>query len=214
MTLSPEDLIKSLQWRYATKEFDAEKKIPENIWATLEQSLLLTPSSFGLQPWKFITITDQGVKNTLLEHSWGQPQVTHCSHMVVLCAKEEMTHDDIEAWLDRLVEVRGISRDHLNDYASMMHGFFSNMDAAKTLSWAKNQVYIALGQLMASAAVIGIDACPLEGIAPPEYDRILGLENTGYATTVGCAVGYRSHEDKYASLPKVRYTPDQVLRNL
>jgi nitroreductase len=214
MTLSPEELIESLQWRYATKEFDAEKKIPEDIWATLEQSMLLTPSSFGLQPWKFITITDQAIKDSLLEHSWGQPQVTHCSHMVVLCAKDAMEKDDIEAWLHRLTEVRGVDRDSLNDYAAMMNGFFGSMDETKTLSWAKNQVYIALGQLMASAAVLGIDTCPLEGIAPPEYDRILGLENTGYVTTVGCAIGYRSSGDKYASLPKVRYTHDQILRSL
>lgn len=214
MNLSPEQLIESLQWRYATKAFDTGKKIPADIWATIEQGMLLTPSSFGLQPWKFIVITDQAIKNSLLAHSWGQPQVTQCSHMVVLCAKDTMGSDDIEAWLHRLVEVRGADRESLNDYAAMMHGFFGSMDETKTLSWAKNQVYIALGQLMTSAAVLGIDACPLEGIVPPEYDRILGLEDTGYTTTVGCAMGYRSSEDKYASLAKVRYTRDQILQGL
>ncbi len=213
MTTSPEELIESLQWRYATKGFDTQKKIAPSLWTNIEQSLVLTPSSFGLQPWKFITITDQDIKDSLLEHSWGQPQVTDCSHMVVLCAKDTMEKDDIEAWLSRLVEVRGVQRDSLDGYAGMMHGFFGNMDEAATLSWAKNQVYIALGQLMTSAAVLGVDACPMEGIVHSEYNRILELENTGYSTAVACAMGYRSSDDKYASTPKVRYTDDQVLEN-
>jgi len=213
MNTSPEELIESLQWRYATKEFDTQKKITPSLWTSIEQSLLLTPSSFGLQPWKFITITDQNIKDSLLEHSWGQAQVTNCSHMVVLCAKEKMESSDIETWLDRLVEVRDAPRESLDGYAGMMHGFFANMDEEATLSWAKNQVYIALGQLMTSAAVLGIDACPMEGIVPSEYNRILELENTGYSTAVACAMGYRSPDDKYASAPKVRYTVDQVLEN-
>ena len=124
-----------------------------------------------------------------------------------------MEKDDIEAWLSRLVEVRGVQRDSLDGYAGMMEGFFGNMDETETLSWAKNQVYIALGQLMTSAAVLGVDACPMEGIVPSEYNRILELENTGYSTAVACAMGYRSANDKYASIAKVRYNGDQVLEN-
>ena len=95
-----------------------------------------------------------------------------------------------------------------------MNGFFSNMDDNQTLAWAKNQVYIALGQLMTSAAVLGIDACPMEGIVPTEYDRILGLENSGFSTTVACAMGYRSSSDKYAELPKVRYSANEILQTV
>lgn len=203
--MTPEELTTSLQWRYATKEFDTEKRIPPTLWRALEESMVLTPSSFGLQPWKFITITCQKTKIDLLEHSWHQRQVTDCSHMVVLCARDGMDQQDIEKWLDRLAAVRGVSRESLESYAGMMDGFFSSMDHQETLAWAKNQVYIALGQLMTSAAVLGIDACPMEGIIPAEYDRILDLENSGFCTTVACAMGYRSSDDKYAELPKVRY---------
>ena len=214
MNMTPEELLNSLKWRYATKEFDTDKKIPLGTWDTLEQSMVLTPSSFGLQPWKFITITCQKTKVDLLEHSWHQRQVTDCSHMVVLCARDGMGQQDIEDWLDQLAETRGVSRESLQGYADMMNGFFSTMDYSKTLAWAKNQVYIALGQLMTSAAVIGVDACPMEGIVHAEYDRILGLENTGFATTVACAMGYRSRDDKYAELPKVRYSGDKILASL
>lgn len=211
MTISPEQLIESLQWRYATKEFDTDKKIPAETWACIEQSMVLTPSSFGLQPWKFVIVTDQDTKVDLLEHSWHQRQTTDCSHMVVLCARDGMGQEDIEAWLDQLVETRGVTRESLEGYAGMMNGFFGSMDYNNTLAWAKNQVYIALGQLMSTAAVLGVDACPMEGIVPAEYDRILGLEDSGFATTVACAMGYRSDDDKYAELPKVRYSSNKVI---
>ncbi|MDG1357948.1 MAG: NAD(P)H-dependent oxidoreductase, partial [Akkermansiaceae bacterium] len=212
--MTPQELTSSLQWRYATKVFDNEKKISPNIWSSLEESMVLTPSSFGLQPWQFITITCQKTKQDLLEHSWHQRQVTDCSHLVILCARDGMNQEDIDKWLDQLASMRGVSRESLEGYAGMMNGFFGNMDREKTLAWAKNQVYIALGQLMMSAAVLNLDACPMEGIIPAEYDRILGLENSGFSTTVACAMGYRSSDDKYAELAKVRYSANEILKTV
>lgn len=212
--LTTEQLLETLQARYATKEFDPTKKVSSDDWAALQESLVLTPSSFGLQPWKFITITDQAIKKSLVEHSWNQQQVADCSHMIVLCAKRETTTEDIEAWLARLAEVRGVSRESLDGYAGMMFGFFSQMSTEQQFTWARNQVYVALGQLMASAALLGVDACPMEGIISPEYDRILKLEDSDYATIVACPIGYRSANDKYVDLPKVRYTSDQILETI
>ena len=212
--ISTSQLIDSLEWRYATKAFKSDQKIPSDVWADLEKSLVLTPSSFGLQPWKFVVITDQAVKDSLVEHSWGQQQVSNCSHMIVLCAKTEMTTEDTETFLASIVAARGVTRESLDGYAGMMSGFFGNMDATQTLSWAKNQVYIALGQLMSSAALVGVDACPMEGISPADYDRILGLEGTGYTTAVACPLGYRADDDKYAELPKVRYAAAQMIKTI
>ena len=211
--LSPQQLIARLEWRYATKDFDPQQKISSKVWDKIEESLVLTPSSFGLQPWKFISVTDQSTKESLLEHSWHQRQVTDCSHMVVLCAKDNMPPADVDAWLDQLCKVRNVSRDTLEGYAGMMTGFFAKMSAEEISAWSKNQVYIALGQLMAAAAVIGVDACPMEGIVADEYNRLLGLEGSGFSTSVGCAMGYRSMDDKYAELPKVRYDHDHVIKN-
>ena len=212
--MTPEELTSSLQWRYATKVFDNDKNISPDTWNNLEESLVLTPSSFGLQPWQFITITCPKTKQDLLEHSWHQRQVTDCSHLVVLCARNGMNEDDIDKWLDQLASMRGVSRESLEGYAGMMSGFFGSMDQERTLAWAKNQVYIALGQLMTSAAVLSIDACPMEGIVPAEYDRILGLANSGFTTTVACAMGYRSSDEKYAELPKVRYSANEILKTV
>ncbi len=212
--LSPTDLLTQLQWRYATKQFDASKEIPSNTWDMLEDSLVLTPSSFGLQPWHFFVIRSQDLKEELLPHSWGQVQVTDCSHFVVMAAKTTMTETDIDHFLKRTTALRGGEIDALNPYRDMMVGFTSQMDDAAKLQWAKHQAYIALGQLMTSAAVLGIDACPMEGIIPAEYDRILGLKEKGLTTTVACALGYRAETDKYAAAPKVRFEKSEVLTTL
>ena len=209
--LSPQELAKQLQWRYATKQFDASRTIPADTWEVIENSLVLTPSSFGLQPWHFFVIHSQELKNELLPHSWGQKQVTDCSHFVILTAKTAMSDEQIDHFLKRTAEVRGSQIDTLNPYRDMMVGFTSGMDDAARLHWAKLQTYIALGQLMTTAAVLGIDACPMEGIIPAEYDRILGLAGKGLTTSVACALGYRSNEDKYASAPKVRFEKKETL---
>ncbi|MDG2399586.1 MAG: NAD(P)H-dependent oxidoreductase [Akkermansiaceae bacterium] len=208
---SPQDLIDQLQWRYATKKFDVSKTIPDKVWSVIASSLVLTPSSFGLQPWHFVAIRDQKIKEELLAHSWGQAQVTDCSHFVVLTAKTSMTEAEIDSFLARTIEIRGGKIDQLNPYRDMMVGFTKNMDEAAKLQWAKLQTYIALGQLMTTAALLGVDACPMEGIAPTEYDRILGLEKKGLTTSVACALGYRCSEDKYANAPKVRFDESDIL---
>lgn len=209
--MTPDELLISLQWRYAAKVFDRLKTIDADVWDTIEQSMVLTPSSFGLQPWKFITITRQDIKDELLAHSWNQTQITDCSHLVVLCAKKSVDDSDIDEWLTHLAEARNVSMESLDGYAGMMRGFLGNMDADASLAWAKNQVYIALGQLMTSAAVLEIDTCPMEGLIPDQYDQVLGLENGKYRTTVACAMGYRSSDDKYATTPKVRFSRDSVV---
>lgn len=209
--LSPSELLQQLTWRYATKKFDPTKSIPEETITALTSSLVLTPSSFGLQPWHFLIIRDPSIREELLPNSWGQAQVTECSHFVVLAAKSETTEADIDNFLDRTVAVRGGQIDQLNPYRDMMIGFTKNMDKAEQLQWAKLQIYIALGQLMTCAAVLGIDACPMEGINPAEYDRILKLPEKGYTTSVACALGYRADDDKYSSAPKVRFEEDEVV---
>lgn len=209
--ISPKELLDSLNWRYATKVFDPEKKIPIDHLTALEDSLILSPSSFGLQPWHFEIISNNDLRQELLPHSWNQVQVTDCSHFVVFAAREELGQEEIDSFLKRTAEVRNVDLDSLNGYGQMMSGFIGQMDSEQRIQWAKLQTYIALGQLMTSAAVLGIDACPMEGISPEDYDRILGLPEKGYRASVACALGYRSLEDKYAELAKVRNKKDELL---
>ena len=209
--LSPKDLLTQLQWRYATKQFDPDQIIPGDTWSAIEESLVLTPSSFGLQPWHFVVVESRSLKEELLPHSWNQSQVTECSHFVVLAAKSRTADEEIDVWIDRMVEVRGGERDSLIGYRDMMVGFLERMDPAEQLQWSKLQTYIALGQLMTTASVLGIDACPMEGFLPAEYDRILGLPEKGLTASVVCALGYRAEADKYATAPKVRFPKKELL---
>lgn len=214
MTISPDQLLCSLRWRYATKQFDPSRMIPGNIWDALEESLVLTPSSFGLQPWKFIVVADPSLRMKLLSESWKQPQVTEASHYVVLTARTDLTSDDIEAWIERLSEVQGTDIGTLGPLKGMIEGFAQAMSQEERRAWNVRQVYIALGQLMASAAALGIDACPMEGISASGYDHVLGLAGGSHTTVVACALGYRAVSDKYAQAPKARFERSQVIKHV
>ena len=213
--LNPHELLQALEWRYATKVFDPAKKIPADTWQTLERALVLTPTSYGLQPYKFLVINNPAKRAELVPHSWGQKQVVDASHFVVFTAKIKMTETDVNKLIQRTVEIRKLPADALNAYRGMMLGDVVNGPRGKIAhEWATRQTYIALGNLMTCAAVLGVDACPMEGLVPAEYDKVLNLNGSGYATVVACALGYRSDDDKYAKLAKVRYDTKEIVRHI
>lgn len=209
---SPTDLLASLNWRYATKVFDPTKKIPGETWAVLEESLILTPSSFGLQPWKFVVIQDQALRERLVPYAWNQRQIADCSHLVVMTVPKVMSEDHIDVNIARMIEIRGGTADALLSFRRMVVGFRDGMASKGGLeNWAKLQCYIALGQFMLSAALLGIDTCPMEGFVPEKFDEILDLTKDGLTTAALCPAGYRSNDDKYATLPKVRLHRKDVI---
>jgi len=210
-----QQLLNALQWRYATKAFDATKKIPADVWQTLERALVLTPTSYGLQPYKFLVINDPVKRAELLPHSWNQKQVVEASHFVVFTARTQMTEADVTKLIQRTSDIRKIPAKSLNFYRDLMLGDIVNGPRGKTAhEWAARQTYIALGNLMTCAAVLGVDTCPMEGLNPAEYDRVLDLNYSGYATVVACALGYRAANDKYAGLPKVRYEATELVQQV
>lgn len=210
--LITQQLLDALHWRYATKVFDANKKIPDNVWQTLKQSLVLTPTSYGLQPYRFLVIESPAKRAELFPYSWNQRQVVDASHFIVFTARKNVTETDVDKLINHTSHERNIPVESLNAYRGMMVGDLINGPRGKIAhEWATRQTYIALGNLMTCAAVLGVDACPMEGFSPPDYDRVLGLEKSGYAAVVCCALGYRSAKDKYASLAKVRYEMPDLL---
>jgi nitroreductase len=210
MPISPTAVRDRLHWRYATKQFDTARKIPADVWEILEQTLVLTPSSFGLQPWKFFIIQDPEVRVKLLAESWRQSQVTEASHYVVLTARTDLTEIDINAWIECVATAQNKDASSLASLKGVIEGFAQGMSQESRHEWNVRQVYIALGQLMASAALLGIDACPMEGLSTAGYDHVLGLGND-YSTVVACALGYRSEYDAYATLPKARFDRSKII---
>jgi nitroreductase len=212
MTMQPQEILEKLQWRYAVKKFDPSKKISEADWFVLEESLRLAPSSYGLQPWKFIVVQDPKIRAALTPVSWNQTQVEDCSHYVVLATLTKIEVAYVEKFVAKIAQVRELDVASLENYKNLMVSDLVNGPRSAIVQWwSQRQSYIAMGMLMETAALLDIDACPLEGIEPAAYDRILQLEGSGYAAVAAVALGYRSLEDKYQLLKKVRFDCDDVI---
>jgi len=212
-TVSGEVILQQLAWRYATKEFDPTKKISADHWKTLETAIIHAPSSYGLQPWKFVVITDQAVKDQLPAAAWGQSQPKDCSHYVVIAARKTTDPDFVQKLVDATAAARGVSSASLDGFHQAILGKTSGMKDGHQ-EWNSRQCYIALGFLLETAALLGIDACPMEGIIRDRMDEVLGLTGSDYTATVACALGYRSSQDKYAAAKKVRYSDSDVIKRI
>ena len=211
--LSADATLAALHWRYATKKFDASKKLSAEEWAKFEQSLLLSPSSYGLQPYKFLVVTDQALKEQLRAAAHGQSQVTDCSHLVVFAARTDVTDADVDHYLARISQVRGTDVEHLKTgFGKVIKGdVVHGPRHAVVQEWCARQAYIALGQLMFFAALSSVDVCPMEGFDTDKFDEILGLPAQGYRAVVLAPVGHRAEDDGAASLPKVRFPAEELL---
>lgn len=210
--ISNVDLITNLTWRYSTQRFDAARKIPADDWRTLEQALLLSPSSYGLQLWRFVVVTDRALRTRLRKASWDQQQIEEASHLVVFSARTSVTHADLDKLVARISEVRELPKESLTGFRGMMaESLMKPGNSADVLSWSARQLYIALGVFLTSAAMLGVDTCAMEGIDGPKYDEILGLTSKGYKTWCVVAAGYRAEDDTSAKLKKVRYEISDVI---
>ena len=207
---TPADLQERLRWRYAVKRFDPSARIDPATWAALEESLRLAPSSFGLQPWHFVVVTGAATKAKLRPASNDQAQVTECSHLVVFAIKKGLNASDVARYLDRIAEVRALPRASLARLEQSLLAHVQKPEPFDIDHWSRRQLYLALGFFLTSAALLGVDACPMEGIDPPRYDAILGLAARGYATVCVATAGTRARDDKYATLPKVRFEARDV----
>ncbi len=209
---SPEQVLNCLNFRYATKKFDPTKKIPDSIWNALEQSMVLAPSSFGVQPWQFIVVRNPNIRQQLLEHSWNQSQVVDASHLVVFAIKLNVGAAEVDQHIERMADVQGTPVENLQKFGDVVKGFIQKPPYPLDINeWSTRQLYIALEQFMVAAAMMGVDTCPMEGFMPSKYDEVLGLVEKGLATKVLCPAGYRASDDKNADRPKVRFPASQVV---
>ncbi|MCE2612619.1 NAD(P)H-dependent oxidoreductase [Flavobacteriaceae bacterium D16] len=197
-------LIENLQWRYATKKFDATKKVSQEELENIKEAIRLSASSYGLQLYKVLVIEDPDIRKSLREASWGQPQITDASHLFVFCNYASVQEADVDAYLELKADTQGLDIKNLQGYGDFMKDKLVSMSPEVQKNWTVRQTYIALGNLLAACAELQIDSCPMEGFDPVQYDEILGLKEKGLTTAVVASIGYRSEEDQTQDLPKVR----------
>jgi nitroreductase len=215
--VADQTILANLGWRYAVKKFDAARKIPQATWATIEEAIRLAPSSHGLQPWQFVVVTDPTVRAKLRAASWNQPQITDASHLVVFCRRIEVTAADVDAFVADVASQRGVTVESLKDYRNMMAGSVAKpetLPGGTMDTYTRSQTYIALGVFLTTCAMLGIDACPMEGFDPKGYDAILNTSKDGYIPVVLGAAGYRASDDWLANLRKVRASREKVFKHV
>lgn len=204
-------ITEALNWRYACKKFDPNKKLTEDQLNTLIESLRLTASSYGIQPWKFVVVKNMQIREKLVSAAFNQHQVKDASDLLVLCRPAELDAGIIDSYVADICKTRDQKPEDLDGFRNMMLKVVEK-DEDKKVAWAKNQIYIALGTLLTACAVMKIDSCPMEGFLPSQFDEILELDKLGLKTVLVCPVGFRADDDKYIDVKKVRYSQEEVVR--
>ena len=200
----------ALRWRYATKKFDDTRTVSDDDIATLREAVNLAATSFGLQPFRVVMVTDPATKEKLREAAHGQPQMTTASHVFIFAAKTDMSPEYVDAFIRRLAAGRELDYEALSGYGDYIKGNLKGKDQSFFQAWNTRQAYIGLGTLLAAAAELRVDACPMEGIVADKVNEILGLSEQGLTAVVACPVGYRSPEDASQHYAKVRLPVDEL----
>lgn len=210
--LTGNDIVEALNWRYATKKFDPDKKLNDEQVESLLETIRLSASSMGLQPYRFIHVKDQALRRELREHSYDQPQITDASELIVFAAKEVFTDEDISQIVEREGEIRGYDKEKIEKRVNSVTKYVRGKKPDEFFAWTARQTYIAIGNLLSAAALMRIDACPMEGIKGKHYDRILELETLNLRSLAVVTLGFRSENDAYASKPKVRLPKEKIIK--
>ena len=205
------NIIDSLKWRYATKEFDTTKKISEEQLNILLEAGNLTATSFGLQPGKIVIVETPEIREELVNYSWGQKQVAEASHLLVITADSKIDDTKVDKYVANIISNRGVAVETLEGMSKMVKGFLSGMDDGQKKVWADNQAHIVLGNLLTVCAIEGIDACPIAGFQSEKYDEILGLKEDGQRSVLVLPIGFRLDSDRYSSLAKVRMSDSEFV---
>jgi nitroreductase len=202
--------IENLNWRYATKKFDATKKVSSQDLEILKDAIQLTASSYGLQPYKVLIIENKEIREQLQPAAWNQAQITESSHLIVFANNTKFSSINIDSYVDNVSITRNIKQNDLESYSNFMKSKINPLSSEAKKNWTAKQTYIAVGNLLSAAAFLKIDTCPMEGFEAEKIDTILGLDKLGYSTTVIVPIGYRSKEDRTQNYQKVRTPKEEI----
>lgn len=206
--------IQHLNWRYATKRFDPAKKLSQEKLDILKQTFNLTATSFGLQPLKLLVISNQAIKEKLMEFTYFQPQIRDSSHLLVLCMEKNVDATFIKDHFKRVENLRQTPRKILEPFEDKLVKDFAQKNNKEIQTWMVNQVYLTLGALLTVCAIEEIDSCPMEGFEPEKYDAFLELDQQGLQSVIVLPVGYRDKSDFFLSLEKVRRGVEQLVMHI
>lgn len=198
------NVLESLKWRSATKKFDSSKKVSNEDLEKLIEAASLTATSGGFQPFKLVVVSSDEVKEKLVPVAYNQTQVGEASHVFVFALESNIDETMVDAYMKLASEVRNQPLESLEGYSQSMKAWIGSMDDNQRYAWARSQAYIALGTVMTAAAAMKIDSCPMEGFVPDQFEEILDLKSKNLQPVVILPIGYRSEEDVYSTLPKVR----------
>ena len=198
------DIIDCLEWRYATKKFDSKVIITDDKIERLKKAFNLTASSYGLQPVKLVVISNKKLQSRLTEHSMNQQQIAQASHVFLFCIESKIDTAYINTFFERIKSIRNTPDDILNPFKEFLIDDFNKKSIDDIRLWATKQAYLALGNMLTVCAVEGIDACPMEGFVPQEYDKVLDLNKKGLQSVLLMPIGHRAKDDMFADFKKVR----------
>ena len=208
------NFIKNANWRYATKKFDATKKVSDADLQTLKDAIHLSASSYGLQPYQVILVENPELRAQLQPAAWGQAQLVDASHVLVFANITNIGDAQIDAYLNNVAETRGLPLEALQGYGDFMKSKISSLSAEQKNTWTSKQTYLALGNLLNAAAELNIDVTPMEGFEPEKVNEILGLNEKGLNASLIATIGYRHAEDATQNYAKVRKSEQELFINL
>lgn len=203
-------LIQDLKWRYAVKQFSEQSLSPTQLDGLI-QSVQLSPSAYGLQPYRLIVVNDPALKHACISASYGQEKVAQCAHLLIFAHQNTLNQDDIANFIADLAHTQQrLPSDLVGYQAQIENDLLAKSDLQKQ-QWMQQQCYIALGTLLTFAANHRIDACPMTGFEPHKINQILGLNALNLNAAILCPVGIRSQADDYALKPKHRISKEQLV---
>lgn len=205
-------IVSALNWRYATKVFNPEKKLSDKDLNTILEVIRLTPSSLGIHPWKALVVSNREVRTKLKAAAWNQAQVSDASHLIIFASRKNLDETYVDSYMKVVTNTRNQKKEDVQGYKKMIMNSFTGRTPEAIKEWNAKQAYIALGILLESAALMKIDACPMEGFDAAQFDVILGLDKSEYGTVVMAAVGYRSETDVYSKILKVRFPKKDIIK--
>ena len=208
------NIIDSLEWRYACKKFDKTKQINEEQLLELKKAFNLTATSYGLQPLKMLVIKSEELKSKLFPLAYYQPQVTTCSHLLVICTETNYGPEAVDAKFDLERKLRGTKEEIIEKFRGQLKDIYLKKEAMDLERESMYQAYIALGNLMTVCAELRIDSCPMEGFIPSKVDEVLGLSERNLKSALLLPVGYRAADDPTNGLAKIRKPLEEVVIDL